>query len=181
MILIYWPHFFNLLAGFNLQLNFRNLTISKILPSRTSGFHIFLMLLHTKDARTTNFIFTIPDSDPTWNYYWGILCPMYMCILCFDCIHFAYRLQRNNTCINHPTLLTQCLVVSDTAQISSFPPIIATVCGFDASSSAVSQCSQHLTILTICWSVFGQFPPSPPGFYYLETQAKISVCNNDNK
>ena len=32
-----------------------------------------------------------------------------------------------------------------------------------------------LLILTIPWSVIGQFPPSPPGGYYLQAQAKITV------
>ena len=38
-----------------------------------------------------------------------------------------------------------------------------------------SQFSQQLTILAISWSAIGQFPPSPPGDYHLQTQAKISV------
>ena len=35
--------------------------------------------------------------------------------------------------------------------------------GCGVSSSAVNHSSQNLTILTICWSVVGQFPLSPPG------------------
>ena len=58
-------------------------------------------------------------------------------------------------------------------EIVSFPQIMTAVYGFGASSSEVNQCSQHLTILTISWSMVGELPPSPPGDYYLQTQISV--------
>ena len=58
----------------------------------------------------------------------------------------------------------------------SLPANIHHCLGCGTSSSAVNQILHNRTILIMSWSVVCQFTPSSAGDYYLQTQAKKSVC-----
>ena len=98
---------------------------------------------------------------------------------------FPWRWQNRKQQANYFILPSQChsLALLDTVQIRSLSPII-TALWVLAPRLQLSgfwhlefSCSQHLTIQIISWSLAGQFPPSSPGDYYFQTQAKIAVVS----